>query len=116
MSAAGDLLMAGCMDLRSGNPPAMVGHDANDSIAAAEGLIDREVVAGELSSRHRRGLHAGPRGTSTVVLIRAIEDSVTALVEGVRVGRLQLSAGHGVDDHPTHRGDRRSGVVLAKDC
>lgn len=57
------------MDLRYLNQPVMVGHYENDSIAAAEALIDRDLVAGALSRRHRLGLYAGPRGSSTVVLM-----------------------------------------------
>jgi hypothetical protein len=57
------------MDLRYVDHPLMVGHYENDSIAAAEALLDRDIVAGELSSRRRLGLYAGPRGSSTVVLL-----------------------------------------------
>ena len=57
------------MDLRYVSQPVMVGHYENDPIAAAEALVDRDIVAGELSSRNRLGLYPGPRGTSTVVLM-----------------------------------------------
>lgn len=98
------------MDLRYVRQPLLVGHYENDSIAAAEALIDRDLVAGELSGRHRLGLYAGPRGTSTVVLMTesgrerrqgrcrgavviglgAMGDlSTLALGEAVRVGTLR---------------------------
>lgn len=57
------------MDLRQVTFPVMVGHYENDPIAAAEALIDRDLVAGELSARYRLGLYAGPLGSATVVLM-----------------------------------------------
>lgn len=56
------------MDLRYLAKPIMVGHYEQDAIAGAEALIDRELLAGDLSKRYNLGLYAGPRGTSTVVL------------------------------------------------
>ena len=57
------------IDLRYVNQPVMVGHYENDSIAAAEALIDRDIVDGELSRRNRLGVYAGAVGSSTVVLM-----------------------------------------------
>ena len=56
------------MDLRFLTKPVMVGHYEQDPIAGAEALIDRELLAGDLSERHSLGLYAGQRGTATVVL------------------------------------------------
>lgn len=55
-------------DLRFLTQPVLVGHYENDPIAGPEGLIDRELLDGELSRRLALGLYAGPRGTATVVL------------------------------------------------
>ncbi|MEB3261259.1 MAG: CHAT domain-containing protein [Cyanobacteriota bacterium] len=103
------------MDLRYVDHPLMVGHYDNDSIAAAEALLDRDIVAGELSSRRRLGLYAGPRGTSTVVLMPPSarergqgscrgavviglgtfgDLSTMALTEAVRVGALRYLLQH----------------------
>ncbi|MFN9545599.1 MAG: CHAT domain-containing protein [Cyanobacteriota bacterium] len=111
-SAATAALQVSChaMDVRYVNQPVMVGHYEADAIAAAEALIDRDLVAGELSSRNRLGLYAGPRGTATVVLMTTSarelreggcrgavviglgtmgELSTVALTEAVRVGTLR---------------------------
>lgn len=98
------------MDLRYVTQPLMVGHYDNDPIACAEALIDKELVAGELSIRNRLGLYAGRRDTSTVVLMaRSSREqqqssrrgavviglgklgdlSAVALTEAVRVGTLR---------------------------
>jgi len=116
--AAGDIappspsLRVSChaMDLRFVQCPVMVGHYEQDPIAGAEALIDRGIVAGELSSRERLGLYAGPLGTATVVLMNRGQEelhqgrcpgavviglgtlgglSVLSLVEAVRVGTLR---------------------------
>jgi len=57
------------MDLRFVNCPVMVGHYEQDPIAGAEALIDRSIVHGELTSRERLGVYAGPLGSATVVLM-----------------------------------------------
>ncbi|MFN7677701.1 MAG: esterase/lipase family protein, partial [Cyanobacteriota bacterium] len=98
------------MDLRYVIHPVMVGHYENDPIAAAEAIVDRDIVAGELTSRNQLGLYAGPRGTSTVVLMTGSgregrkgpsrgavviglgklgELSAIAVTEAVRVGTLR---------------------------
>ncbi len=56
------------MDLRFLQQPVLVGHYEQDPIAGPERLIDRELLAGDLTQRHDLGLYAGPRGTATVVL------------------------------------------------
>ncbi len=55
-------------DLRFLSDPVMVGHYEQDPITGPEGLVDRELLDGDLSERHSLGLYAGPRGTATVVL------------------------------------------------
>ncbi|MEJ8846843.1 CHAT domain-containing protein [Variovorax rhizosphaerae] len=55
-------------DLRFVSMPIMVGHYEQDPIVGPEGLIDRELLGGDLSERKSLGLYAGPRGTATVVL------------------------------------------------
>ena len=55
-------------DLRFVSIPIMVGHYEHDPIAGPEGLIDSELLDGDLRERHSLGLYAGPRGTATVVL------------------------------------------------
>ncbi|WP_418317015.1 CHAT domain-containing protein [Piscinibacter sakaiensis] len=56
------------MDLRFLKSPILVGHYEQDPISGAESLVDRELLAGDLTERHTLGLYAGPRGTATVVL------------------------------------------------
>ncbi len=56
------------MDLRFLACPIMVGAYEQDPIAGPQGLIDRELLDGDLSQRHSMGLYAGPLGTVTVVL------------------------------------------------
>ena len=56
------------MDLRFLSEPILVGHYEQDPIAGPQGLIDRELLGGDLSERHSLGLYAGPRGTAVVVL------------------------------------------------
>jgi CHAT domain-containing protein len=118
------------MDLRYVTHPLMVGHYENDPIAAAEALVDRDIVAGELSKRNRLGLYAGPRGTTTVVLMtrggngqrssvsrgavvlglgKLGELSTIAVTEAVRVGTLRyllqlLDRGDGNAEQPTEVG------------
>ena len=55
-------------DLRFVSMPIMVGHYERDPIAGPEGLVDRELLGGDLSERSSLGLYPGPRGTATVVL------------------------------------------------
>ena len=55
-------------DLRFLTIPIMVGHYEQDPITGPEGLIDSELLNGDLSERSNLGLYAGPRGTATVVL------------------------------------------------
>ncbi|MEB3243302.1 MAG: CHAT domain-containing protein [Cyanobacteriota bacterium] len=66
------------MDLRFVSCPVMVGHYEQDPLAGAEALIDRCVVAGELSSRERLGLYAGPVGTATIVLMNRSQEELHA--------------------------------------
>ena len=98
-------------DLRFLSVPILVGHYEQDPIAGPEGLIDRELLDGELSQRRGLGLYAGACGTATVVL-RAPNDferergslrgavvtgfgrydgtlSVQTLTEAVRTGALR---------------------------
>ncbi|MDQ5896511.1 MAG: hypothetical protein QG612_597 [Pseudomonadota bacterium] len=55
-------------DLRFVDLPLLVGHYEQDPIAGPQALIDRDLLAGGLSERHRLGLYAGPIGSATVVL------------------------------------------------
>jgi len=55
-------------DLRFVSTPLMVGHYEHDPIAGPQQVVDRELLDGALSERHRLGLYAGPRGSATVVL------------------------------------------------
>jgi hypothetical protein len=55
-------------DLRFVSTPLMVGHYEHDPIAGPQRVVDRELLDGALSERHRLGLYAGPRGSATVVL------------------------------------------------
>ena len=48
------------MDLRFVAQPILVGHYEQDPIAGPQGLIDRELLDGDLSERHSLGLYAGP--------------------------------------------------------
>ncbi|RYU58189.1 CHAT domain-containing protein [Methylolobus aquaticus] len=57
------------IDLRFVQIPVMCGHYRGDPIAGAEGVIDRHLVAGALSERHRLGIRTGELGTTTVVLM-----------------------------------------------
>jgi CHAT domain-containing protein len=66
------------MDLRFIQCPLMVGHYEQDPIAAAEAMIDQHIVAGELSSRERLGVYAGPVGTATVVLMNRDQEELHA--------------------------------------
>ncbi|MEB3166786.1 MAG: CHAT domain-containing protein [Cyanobacteriota bacterium] len=77
-AAAPAVLAVGChaMDLRYVSQPVMVGHYIQDPIAGAEALIDRAIVAGELSSRERLGLYAGPLGSATVVLMNRSQEEL----------------------------------------
>lgn len=98
------------MDLHYVRQPLMVGHYEGDPISGAEALIDRELVAGELSIRNGLGLYAGPRGSAAVVLMarssaelhqgncrgtvviglgKLGELSRDALTEAIRVGTLR---------------------------
>ncbi len=58
------------MDLRFLARPIMVGTYEQDPIAGPQGLIDRELLDGDLSQRQALGLYAGGLGTVTVVLRR----------------------------------------------
>lgn len=62
------------MDLRFATRPVMVGHYQQDPISGAEALIDRELVANELTMRQHLGLYAGSVGTATVVLLAQNEE------------------------------------------
>jgi hypothetical protein len=57
------------MDVRRCQSPILVGHFEGDAIAGVEGIVDRDIVGGELSSRLSLGMYAGPLGTATVVLL-----------------------------------------------
>src|SRR6185436_12540703 len=57
------------MDVRRCQSPILVGHFEGDAIAGVEGIVDRDIVEGELSSRLSLGMYAGPLGTATVVLL-----------------------------------------------
>jgi len=62
------------MDLRHANDPVLVGHYERDPIAGAEAIIDRDVVASELTLRNHLGMYPGAVGTATVVLQTANEE------------------------------------------
>ncbi|MEB3322584.1 MAG: CHAT domain-containing protein, partial [Synechococcaceae cyanobacterium] len=55
-------------DVRFVADPVLVGHYEDDAIAGPESIIDRQLVDAQLSIHHQLGIHAGPRGSSTVVL------------------------------------------------
>lgn len=97
-------------DLRCACEPILVGHYERDPIAAAEAVIDRDVVDSELTLREHLGLYPGPVGTATVVLVEGSDEerlrgtrrgavvtglgtfgelSVTALTEAVRAAALR---------------------------
>ncbi len=57
------------MDLRDTQNPIICGHYRDDTIAGAEKQIDRRLVDGRLSARHRLGIYASDIGTSTIELI-----------------------------------------------
>jgi len=61
------------MDLIHATDPVLVGHYQQDPISGAEAVIDRQLVRGELSTRHHLGLYPGAIGTATVVLLDANE-------------------------------------------
>jgi pimeloyl-ACP methyl ester carboxylesterase/tetratricopeptide (TPR) repeat protein len=54
-------------DLRHARFPVMVGHYEGDTIAGAEGYLDRR-LDGALSQRYQLGIYPGALGTNTVVL------------------------------------------------
>jgi CHAT domain-containing protein/pimeloyl-ACP methyl ester carboxylesterase len=49
--------------------PVLCGHYIGDPIAGAEWMIDRHLVDGALTEREHLGVHAGPLGSATVVLM-----------------------------------------------
>ena len=57
------------MDLIHATAPVLVGHYQQDPISGAEGVIDRQLVGGELTTRHHLGLYPGAIGSATVVLL-----------------------------------------------
>jgi len=97
-------------NLRYVEHPLMVGHYEQDPISGAEALIDRWLLKGELTMRHRLGIYAGKANTATVVLIKDSESglhsgqgrgavviglgvygelNIEALTEAVRIGTLR---------------------------
>ena len=97
-------------NLRYVEHPLMVGHYEQDPISGAEALIDRWLLKGELTMRHRLGIYAGKVNTATVVLIKDSESglhsgqgrgavviglgvygelNIEALTEAVRIGTLR---------------------------
>ncbi len=97
-------------NLRYVEHPLMVGHYEQDPISGAEALIDRWLLKGELTMRHRLGIYAGKSNTATVVLIKDSESglhsgqgrgavviglgvygelNIEALTEAVRIGTLR---------------------------
>ena len=63
------------MDLRFLQVPILCGHYVGDPISGPEAIIDQRLVKGALSKRQRLGVHAGPIGTTSVVLMpRSCED------------------------------------------
>ena len=78
------------IDLRFVQIPVMCGHYRGDPIAGAEGVIDRSLVAGALSERHRLGIRSGELGTSAVVLMPR-----TAAQRRRRTGRGAIVVGLG---------------------
>lgn len=106
------VLQVACVaqDLRHARDPILVGHYERDPIAAAEAVIDRDVVDRELTLREHLGLYPGPVGTATVVLVERNDEerrqgtrrgavvtglgafgelSVAALTEAVRAAALR---------------------------
>jgi CHAT domain-containing protein len=74
------------MDLRFLSEPLMVGHYEQDPIAGPQALVDRELLAGDLSERHSLGLYAGPRGTAVVVLrVPAEQERLSGRLSGAVV-------------------------------
>lgn len=57
------------MDLRFVQVPILCGHYKSDPIAAAEAVIDRNLVDGALSQRQRLGIHTGELGNAAIVLM-----------------------------------------------
>ncbi len=86
------VLHVGCaaMDLRYATAPILVGHYQQDPIAGAEGVIDRDVVGGELTWRNHLGLYAGAVGTATAVLV---DENDQELARGTRRGAVVTGLG-----------------------
>jgi len=77
-------------NLRYVEHPLMVGHYEQDPIAGSEAVIDRWLLKGELTTRHRLGIYAGKANTATVVLIK---DSETGLHQGKGRGAVVIGLG-----------------------
>jgi CHAT domain-containing protein/pimeloyl-ACP methyl ester carboxylesterase len=85
-------------DLRCLSIPVLCGHYIGDPIAGAEWVIDRDLVGGALGKRERLGVHAGPLGTTSVVLMpRSREEVLRGTGQGTLIVGLgefgSLSAG-----------------------
>lgn len=85
-------------DLRSLQIPVLCGHYQEDPIAGAQRIIDQSLVKGALTQRVRLGVHAGPLGTGSVVLMpRSSEEVLRGTGKGALVVGLgefgKLSAG-----------------------
>ena len=115
------------VDLRFLQIPVMCGHYRGDPIAGAEGVIDRDLVGGALSERHRLGISAGGLGTATVVLMpRTVEQRLRRTGRGAVVVGLgdmgRLSADNvrqavraGVLSYLLSASDRYSEECIARD-
>ena len=77
-------------DLRGLPIPVLCGHYIGDPIAGAEWVIDRDLVGGALSKRERLGVHAGPRGSASVVLMPRSPEEV---LRGTGKGALVVGLG-----------------------
>jgi hypothetical protein len=77
-------------NLRFVEHPLLVGHYEQDPISGPEAVIDRWLLKGELTTRHRLGIYAGKANTATVVLIK---DSETGLHQGKGRGAVVIGLG-----------------------
>lgn len=77
-------------DLRTLQVPVLCGHYLEDPIAGAERVIDQSLVDGALSQRVRLGVHAGPRGSASVVLMPRKQEEV---LRGTGKGALVVGLG-----------------------
>ena len=78
------------MDLRFLQSPILCGHYLGDPISGPEAAIDEYLVQRALSQRQRLGVHAGPIGSTSVVLMpRSRED----LLRGTWRGALVVGLG-----------------------